>query len=379
MPAEPRGWVEKTTDGQHVLRYYDLNGAKQRARSTTGVVLRFKTKTAARNHFRDIIAPQLRGDTPEKGATTFAAFAELWVQRHSVNVRQRTTNSHRDRLGIVRPDGTARNAIAAFGDIPLRDLERMTDEIAQWQSTLSDGWRYPAVRTLRQCLDAAVRWGYTTTNPAKDAGPNPQPPPRPVRPFTPDELQEIAMNLSACYQQLPPFAAATGLRPEEWQVLERRDIDRPAGVLNIHRTLSGGHVIELAKTTKSRRQVPLTRRALQALDEIPPRVDTPLIFPATTGGVLDLDNWRSREWAPAIDAGAITKPARIYDLRSTFASNAIAAKIDVFELARIMGTSVTMIEHHYGTLLTGAAAGIASRLDAFEAAQHHQQRGAENE
>jgi hypothetical protein len=49
-------------------------------------------------------------------------------------------------------------------------------------------------------------------------------------------------------------------------------------------------------------------------------------------------------------------------------SNAIAAGIDVFELARVMGTSIEMIERHYGTLLSGAAAGIASRLAAFEAA-----------
>jgi hypothetical protein len=41
----------------------------------------------------------------------------------------------------------------------------------------------------------------------------------------------------------------------------------------------------------------------------------------------------------------------------------------VFELARVMGTSVRMIERHYGALLDGAAAGIAGRLDAFEAEQ----------
>lgn len=39
----------------------------------------------------------------------------------------------------------------------------------------------------------------------------------------------------------------------------------------------------------------------------------------------------------------------------------------VFELARVMGTSVAMIERHYGTLLDGAGAGIAGRLDAHEA------------
>ena len=48
---------------------------------------------------------------------------------------------------------------------------------------------------------------------------------------------------------------------------------------------------------------------------------------------------------------------RIYDLRSTFASNALAAGVTVFELAKVMGSSVAMIERHYGTLLDGAGAG----------------------
>jgi hypothetical protein len=39
----------------------------------------------------------------------------------------------------------------------------------------------------------------------------------------------------------------------------------------------------------------------------------------------------------------------------------------VFELARIMDTSVRMIERHYGALLDGAGAGITTRLDALEA------------
>src|SRR5262249_47755856 len=86
------------------------------------------------------------------------------------------------------------------------------------------------------------------------------------------------------------------------------------------------------------------------------------------GGPLNLDNFRRREWGPAIEAAGVAKPARIYDLRSTFASNALAGGITVFELARVMGTSVRMIEKHYGTLIDGAHAGITSRLDAFEAA-----------
>jgi hypothetical protein len=54
-----------------------------------------------------------------------------------------------------------------------------------------------------------------------------------------------------------------------------------------------------------------------------------------------------------------------HDLRSTFASNALAAGITVYELARIMGTSVGMIEAHYGTLLDTAHDSLLDRLDAL--------------
>jgi integrase len=223
------------------------------------------------------------------------------------------------------------------------------------------------VSALRQTLAAAVRWGYMDANPAKLAGRNPQPPPRPVRAYTLAELDAIAAELSESYRPLPAFAAATGLRPEEWAALERRDLDRREGLANVRRTVSDGQVVELGKTSRSRRQVPLSRRALAALDELPAQLRTPLLFPAPAGGLFHLDNFRRHEWSVAVTTSGIAKPARIYDLRSTFASNALAAGVTVFELARIMGTSVLMIERHYGALLDGAHAGIAGRLDAFEA------------
>jgi integrase len=168
------------------------------------------------------------------------------------------------------------------------------------------------------------------------------------------------------YAPIPVFAAATGLRPEDWAALERRDVDRRGRVLNVLRTISGGVISELGKTEGARRQVPLSRRALAALELLPPRLDTPLLWTAPRGGLFCLDDFRRRYWAPAIEAGAIARPARIYDLRSTFASDALAAGVSVFELARIMGTSVGMIERHYGALLDGAGAGIAGRLDALD-------------
>jgi integrase len=353
MPAEQRGQPYKLGRGRYGLRYYDRDGNRRRAAE------KFPSRTAALNHYRDVIEPMLRGEQP-RAELTLAEFVPLYLERHAAGVRPRTITDLRKRLAY---------ATRVFGDVPLRDLERMSGEIAAWQAKLPERSRYGIVGALRQTLGGAVRWGHITTNPAVQAGRNRQPAPRPIRVYTRAELDAIELELAPAYRPLPVFAAATGLRPEEWQALERRDIDRGAGVLNVRRTVSSGEIVELGKTTRSRRQVPLTRRALHALDALPPRLDTPLVFPAARGGVHDLDRFRRRVWAPAIEAAAITRPARIYDLRSTFASDALAAGVTVFELARVMGTSVAMIERHYGTLLEGASAGIAGRLDRLDAAR----------
>src|SRR5918994_6337585 len=109
-------------------------------------------------------------------------------------------------------------------------------------------------------------------------------------------------------RRTPAFAAATGLRPEEWQALERRDVDRAAGIVFVRRTLSSGDLVELTKTKRSRRQVPLSARAEEALDALPPRVDTPQLFPSPRGKPMDHNRFRSREWAPAIEASGVARP-----------------------------------------------------------------------
>jgi hypothetical protein len=78
-------------------------------------------------------------------------------------------------------------------------------------------------------------------------------------------------------------------------------------------------------------------RAPAALDRLPSRIDTRLLLSAPAGGLLNLDNVRRREWAVAVKTSGVATPARVYDLRSTFASNALAAGVTVFELARVMG------------------------------------------
>ncbi len=71
-----------------------------------------------------------------------------------------------------------------------------------------------------------------------------------------------------------------------------------------------------------------------------------------------------RQRPTSSQSSAARQPARIYDLRSTFISTALANGLTVFETARIAGTTVKMIELHYGALLDTAHVSLLERLEA---------------
>ena len=75
----------------------------------------------------------------------------------------------------------------------------------------------------------------------------------------------------------------------------------------------------------------------------------------------------SARWRTRARRLSAREPSGPYDLRSTFASDALAAGVSAFELARVIGTSVEMIERHYETPLDGATARIAGQLDELDA------------
>jgi integrase len=350
MPSIQRGQTVKRKGGYGV-RFYDADGMRRRAGG-------FRTKSEAREWLDDKtreVAALRRGDPvalSRAELVTVEDAVDRYLAAHEVDPA--TTDKLRAQL---------RHATAAFGDRELRTLR--PDELAAWRRRLSEGSRSDVFRALRQVLEQAARWGWIENNPAQHIR-NPKPKRPEFEPFTSwEELDAIAAELDPRFAAIPIFAAGTGLRPEEVFALERRDIDREANVVTVERVYSQGRLKPCAKTSRQRRRVPLRRRVVEALDELPARLDSKLLFAAARGGHIDNEKFRYREWAPAVRAAGIAH-RRIYDLRHTYATWSLAAGVDLFTLSRRMGTSLAMIDATYGHLAPDADERERALLDVYD-------------
>ena len=139
-------------------------------------------------------------------------------------------------------------------------------------------------------------------------------------------------------------------------------------MLYVRRAYRNGR-IKWPKTEASVRAVPLQTIALASLERLPANGSSPLVFPLPGGGYFDLHNFRNRHWKPAQLAAGIAPLRRIYDLRHTFATFALRAGISTFDLSRFMGTSLAMIDRHYGHLARDGREHAINLLDLFTGAE----------
>jgi len=146
-------------------------------------------------------------------------------------------------------------------------------------------------------------------------------------------LRFAGCQLGPVYGPMIVFAAATGLRPAELFGLEHRDLDLEQGAVYVRRAYANGRVWHV-KTRRSMRSVPLQRIAREALVWLPANPTTPLVFPNSRGGDIDLHNFRQRQWRPALVKAGIEPPRQSYALRHSYATFALRAGLSAFALSQ---------------------------------------------
>jgi integrase len=267
--------------------------------------------------------------------------------------------SSRERLAQQLAKATAR-----FGDEPIGSLDALA--VARCRASLPETTRHGAHRALRQVLAAAVRWRWIERNVAVEV----KNPLHPRAEFTPfgswEEVDALARELGP-FGALAISASAPASDPRRPSAPDWTDVDLEAGVFTVRRAFAKGRLKTYPNTERSRGRVPLRSKVVVALEELARREG--ILFPASEGGRIAINNFRSREWAPALKAAGI-EHRRIYDMRHTFATWSLAAGMGIFTLARRMGTSVKMIDATYGHLAQDAEDQGRGLLDAYDAANN---------
>jgi integrase len=337
-----RGQIFRTEGGVWAIRYRDAHGRRPQE---TG----FRTKGEAHAALEEALR-RVRLGPLYRPTVTLRELTDAFLERH---------DAAPSTLDFIRTN--MRPAVEWFGDEPIASVK--VEQIAAWRASVPAGKRYRCHRALRQVLQQAVRWKWIEDNPAVLVK-NPVPKPREIHPFESwEEIDAIADELDEVMGALVIFLAGTGVRLQEAFGAEWRDVDFERQVFMVRRAFAKGRLKDYGKTHGSRRAVPLRAKVVEALERMPHRAG--ILFPASEGGRVDINNWRYRSWTPSLKAAGI-EHRRPYDLRHTYASWSLAAGVDIFTLARRMGTSVKMIDATYGHLIAGADVYERELLDAFD-------------
>jgi len=175
-------------------------------------------------------------------------------------------------------------------------------------------------------------------------------------PFTEDErdlLVEHFWQRNRPYYPLVYVAFFTGMRTGELVGLRWGDVDIRTAKLHVRRSRTMGED-NAPKTRKSKRTIALLPDVAAVLRQAKPlhADEDAFVFTTQTGTPLDAERFVEKHWRRALRATNV-RPRRFYDTRHTFISAALTRGTNLKWLADYCGTSVDMIERHYGRYMHG--------------------------
>jgi len=156
--------------------------------------------------------------------------------------------------------------------------------------------------------------------------------------LNPEQVTRLLEVSDGYFRDLLKAAILTGARYGELCRLKAGDLDKSKGLLNIPYGKTGSRTFPLIKSTK-------VFFAQMAKDKLP---DAPLL---TRDGVSPWGrSHQTKLMKEAVAAAKLPSSVVFYTMRHSFIADLIDQNMNVFDIAKITGTSIEMIEKHYGKL-----------------------------
>lgn len=355
------------------VRYRDAEG-KQKAEN-------FDRRPAADARANIVGAELLRGTyvDPASAKITFKAYAEDW----------RKTRQH-DVPTATRVEGELRKHVyPVIGHRSLRELANRPTLMQAWISSLklAASSAGQVIRDVSAVFLAAVDDGLINRNPLQARSiSRPTPDENKAQPWTLDQVETVAAELTKRYAVLPYLGAGTGQRQGEMFGLAVDDVDFLRRMVHVRRQvrlIGNTPVFAPVKNDKSH-DVPLPDSLGPRLAEhirLHPPVAVTLPWKTLDGDPVTykllltrpggLGMHRSRfnesEWRPALKAAGVEVHRRngCHALRHTAASAWLAAGVDIATVAAFLGDTVATVSATYAHLMPDGADRARKAMDVF--------------
>jgi integrase len=305
-----------------------------------------------------------------------AQYLDKWLSASAKpSVKVRTYEGYES---IVRVRVAPRIGRKQLAKLTPLDLQSLYSELADaGLSARSIGHTH---RVLHRALDQAVKWNILARNPCHGTT-APRPQRAEMKVLTPEQVRAfLAATVDHPAHALYTLAVTSGMRVGELLGLQWGDVDLDAGHLTIRRALqqqnSAGLVFVTPKTTKSRRRILLSQRAIDALRAHRDRQtfhrkqvgtewrDLDLVFPGPFGGPTD-PSWSRQVFYAALEAAGMPR-VRFHDLRHTAATLALMQGVHPKVVSDMLGhSSVGLTLDTYSHLLPAMHQQAAAAMDAI--------------
>lgn len=116
-----------------------------------------------------------------------------------------------------------------------------------------------------------------------------------------------------------------GLREGELFALNKSDLFLDENYININKQFTNSKLIHKPKNDSSIRHAYFFDDLKQVLTEYSKTIDDGLLFPNSTGGFINPNNFRYRIWKPLLKLAKINKRVRIHDLRGTYIDTVLSS------------------------------------------------------
>jgi integrase len=337
-PSGTEVWVARYTDSTGKRRYAGTFRLKREAQAA---IDKAYAKPVSRN--------------------TVGRYFEDWTDRYPRS--ERTDRTNRSRINAVLEveiDGRK------LRDWPWPALKRkhaleLVDHMLRQQGRAVGGAQNH-LRTLSAMAEDAITDELLDVNPFKGVRVRSNDrravkKPREPRVWTFEQMHTFA---KACGRAEPMVRMLSdcGLRVGEMLALQRDLQDLRVGIFTVAGSAWNGELVQSSETKRHDRQGPIPPSTLAILQAVPPRIDSPWLFPTwgservgkkgfdLPGGLLwRYDNWMRKVWRPAcVSVGFKPTPQ---EFRASFNSLMLAAGVDRADLADMLGHSENVNAERY--------------------------------